>query len=150
MDPVSLIVSALALGAGAGLRESASVAVKDAYAGLKRLLTSRYHDLDLTSLERRPDSVAKRESLREDLAQAGAAEDGELLEVAQRVIVVVKEQAPEAGSATGIDLERVHAAALRIADVTAGGTGVRIRDAEFSGDIEIQGIRAGTPPPDRP
>lgn len=42
MEPVTLIIAALAAGAAKGAGESASSAVKDAYAGLKRLVASRF------------------------------------------------------------------------------------------------------------
>ena len=38
MDPVSLIVAALAAGASAALKDTATEAIKDAYNGLKSLL----------------------------------------------------------------------------------------------------------------
>lgn len=41
MDPVSLIVAALAAGAALGLKDSASAAVKDAYESLKVLVRKR-------------------------------------------------------------------------------------------------------------
>ena len=42
MDPVTLIVTALAAGAVFGLKDTASAAVKDAYAGLKALVKRRF------------------------------------------------------------------------------------------------------------
>jgi hypothetical protein len=42
MDPVTLIVTALAAGAVLGLKDAASAAVKDAYAGLKALVKKRF------------------------------------------------------------------------------------------------------------
>jgi hypothetical protein len=41
MDPVSLVVAALAAGAASGVGETASDAVRDAYAGLKELVRAR-------------------------------------------------------------------------------------------------------------
>ena len=38
MDPITLIVTALAAGAAAGMRDTASSVVKDAYTGLKALV----------------------------------------------------------------------------------------------------------------
>ena len=38
MDPITIIVTALALGAAAGLKPTAEQAVKVAYAGLKKLI----------------------------------------------------------------------------------------------------------------
>ena len=42
MDPVSLILGALAAGAGAALKDTAGQAVKDAYAGLKSLIIKKW------------------------------------------------------------------------------------------------------------
>ena len=42
MDPITLIVAALAAGAAAGLGDTASQAIKDAYAGLKGLIKRRF------------------------------------------------------------------------------------------------------------
>jgi len=148
MDPVSMTVvtSALAAGAAAGLKDTVAGAVKDAYAGLKRLLSARYAHVDVSAVEKKPDSKAKRDSLAEDLLDAGAGEDVELLEAARQVLCAVRESAPETGSAVGVDLEGLDAAAVRIQDVIANGTGVRGRDWTVTGDIEISGVRAGQPP----
>src|SRR5207253_2604035 len=43
LDPVTLITSALLGGASAGLKDTATQSVKDAYAGLKRLIHRRFH-----------------------------------------------------------------------------------------------------------
>jgi hypothetical protein len=147
MDPVTLIVSALALGASAGLQSTVATAIGDAYSALRRILRKRYRDVDLTPVERRPESAAKRDSLAEDLDVAGAGADAELLAAARHLIEQVSSHAPDAAVAVGVDLERVHAAALRIAAVESAGTGVRVRDSDFTGDVDIRDVRAG---PDRP
>jgi hypothetical protein len=41
MDPITLIVTALAAGAALGVTDTASAMVKDAYAGLKALVRKR-------------------------------------------------------------------------------------------------------------
>lgn len=150
VDPVTVIVSAVALGAAAGLKETATRAVKDAYAVLRKLISDRYQDVDVAPVEKRPDSAAKRESLEEDLAAAGAGRDGALLDAAQALITQVKAQDAAAAAAVGIDLARVEAAALRIRGVAAEGTGVQVRDGRFTGDIEISDVRSGKAPPDSP
>jgi hypothetical protein len=147
VDPVTLIVSALALGASAGLQSMASTAVSDAYSALKRIFDRRYGDIDVSPVERRPESAAKRDSVAEDLAAAGAGTDAELLAAARQLIEQVDSHVPDVARAIGVDLERVRAAALRVTDVDSAGTGVRVRDSEFGGDIDISGVRAG---PDRP
>jgi hypothetical protein len=42
MDPISLIIAALAAGAIAGVKNTAGQAVNDAYAGLKALVRRRF------------------------------------------------------------------------------------------------------------
>src|SRR4051812_35906563 len=147
VDPVSLIVSAIALGASNGVRDTVASAVRDAYDAVKRLLQQRYADVDVTAVERRPDSEPKRNSLVEDLDEAGAGADAELLEAARQLIAQVREHDPDAGRVVGIDLERVVAESLRISDVASTGAGVRVRDSQFRGDVDIQGVRSGEAPP---
>ena len=147
MDPdaVTVIVSALSAGAGAGLQDTATNAVKDAYAGLKRLITDRYR-VDVSPVENKPESQAKRDSVAEDLHYAGADEDVEVLEAAEQVIAAVAQHAPAVGPAIGVDLEKLRAsAAVRIRGITATGTGVRGRDWVVGGDVDISGVRAGQP-----
>jgi hypothetical protein len=54
MDPVTLIVAALAAGAAAGLKPTAEQAVKDAYAGVKAFILNKYPSLSLEPLEQKP------------------------------------------------------------------------------------------------
>jgi hypothetical protein len=143
MDPVTMIVSAVAMGAAAGLTDTASAVVTDAYAALKGVITGRYPGVDVAAVENKPESTPKRESLAEDLREAGADHDADLVEAARQVIAAVKADAAGVGPALGIDLEGVEAAALRIRSVTSDGTGVRVRDGTFTGDIDIGDVRAG-------
>jgi hypothetical protein len=142
MDPVTVIVSAIALGAATGLTDTAATAVRDAYAAVKRLV-ARYPQVDASAVERKPDSAAKRASLVEDLVAAGAASDADLVDAARALIAAVTTHHPLAGHAVGIDLVRVEADALRIRSVASEGTGVRVRDSRFASDIDIDTVRAG-------
>ena len=151
VDPVTLIVSALAAGASAAFKSTAESAVKDAYEGLKRLIFGRYREVDVAPVEKRPESVAKRQALAEDLEAAGASQDDELLATAQRLLETVRAHDPGAGPAIGVDLEQVQAEFLKISDVSASGTGVRVRHGTFTGGIDISGVDAGGgAAPDRP
>lgn len=150
MDPITVIVSAVALGAAAGLGDAAAAAVKDAYAALKGLITRRYQGVDVAPVEKKPESELKRGSLEEDLVAAGASADEDLLEAARTVLAQVKAHNASIGPALGIDLDRVEAAALKIKSVTSEGTGVRVREGKFTGDIEIGDVRAGRGVADRP
>lgn len=146
MEPVSIIVTAIAGGALAGLKPTAEQAVKDAYAGFKALLRRKYGSVDVTPIENKPESQVKRDSVAEDLRDAGAEQDPELLEAARALLELLKNRAPETGPAIGVDLEKVTAAALRIREVKSEGTGVRVRDSQFTGDIEIGSVNAGRRP----
>ena len=83
MDPISLIVAAVVAGAATAIKDQAAQVVKDAYGALKRLLTDRHH-VDVSALERKPESGAKQASLTEDLGDTGAAADPEVMAAARR------------------------------------------------------------------
>jgi hypothetical protein len=144
MDPTLIaITSAIATGAAAAMKDTASAAVKDAYAAVKRLIQRNYVSVDVTAVEKKPESEAKRTSLQEDLADAGAAEDTELRDLAQALTESLKNDAPDVGPAIGVDLEGVEAEFLRVHSVEAEGTGVKVRKGKFSGGIHIGSVRAG-------
>jgi hypothetical protein len=92
MDPITLIVTALAAGAVSGITDSASSAVKDAYASLKALVRKR--------LAGRPDAelvLARHEQAPETwqaplaavLGDADADRDTDLLVAAQALLRLV-------------------------------------------------------------
>jgi hypothetical protein len=143
MDPVTLIVTALAAGAAAGLKPTAEQAVKDAYAGLKAFIQSKYPSLSLEPLENKPESEVKRASTAEDFADAGANEDNELLDRAQALLEVVKQHDRPAAEAIGVDLEEVEAEYLKIQKVRSAGTGVKVRKSKFSRGIDVREVDAG-------
>jgi hypothetical protein len=144
MEPIStLLATALALGAAAGLKNTTDQAVRDAYAGLKTLIQSRYTKVNLGQLEEAPTSKARRAMIEEDLAEAGVAQDEEVLRQARDLIDLIRVHTPEAAGAIGVDLEEIKGASLRISDVIASGTGVRAKHAEMAGKIEISSVRAG-------
>ena len=147
MDSISAIAMSVALGAGviAG-KEVVGEVIKDAYATLKGLLKSRYPKVSVDHLEQAPASKARRAGVEEDLTATNAAQDAELVAAAQKLIELVQQHAPAVASAIGVDLKDIEAANLRLADIAASGTGVKVEESQFSGDIEIHGVRAGMPP----
>jgi hypothetical protein len=144
MEPVSLIVTALAAGAAAGLKPTAERIVKDAYQALKNLIKRKFGSVDVEPVEKRPDSKAKRDSLAEDLAEAGAGEDTELLSAAEKLVEVVRAHDAGAAAAVGVDLEDVKAGLIRVRHITAteGAAGVRAKRVEVGGEIDIEDVRA--------
>jgi hypothetical protein len=146
VDPISLIVVALATGAAAGLKPTAEAAIRDAYAGLKRLVADRYHGVDVSPLERQPTSEAKRRSLAEDLQETNAAGDADVLRAAKALLDLVAERDPAAATTVGVDLEDVRAAFVDIEKVRSGGVGVRGRGWKVEGGVRIKDVDAGGSP----
>ena len=143
MEPVTLIVTALAAGATSGLKDTAAAAVKDAYAAVKGLITRRYGRVELDSLERKPESQRKRDSVAEDLEDAGAGDDEELLELARRLVAAVRENDEQAGEAIGVDLKDVEAEFIRVQKITSTGTGFRGERIRTTGGIDLGEVDAG-------
>jgi hypothetical protein len=147
MEPISAIAISLALGAGATAgTEAVKAVVKDAYDKLKELIRSRYPKVSLEQLEQAPESNSRRAVVEEDLSKAGAEKDRDLATAARRLMELIQQQAPGAAAAIGVELKDVEAANLRLRDITASGGGVKLDKGKFSGDIEIQGVRAGVAP----
>jgi hypothetical protein len=100
MDPITLILTALAAGATAGLQDSASSAVKSAYAGLKALVKRHLsgHPVGETALaeyETAPEVWER--PLTVQLQAAGADRDADLVAAAQALMDLVDEAGSRAG-----------------------------------------------------
>lgn len=95
MEPVSIIMAALAAGAVAGATDVASQAIKDAYAGLKALIGKRLAgkpaaETALTEYEQ--DAETWEKPLQKSLVEAGADKDQEIVDAAQQVLQLVQPQ----------------------------------------------------------
>ncbi|MEV0299177.1 hypothetical protein [Nocardia sp. NPDC050710] len=151
MEPVMMVATAVAVGAAAGMTETTKQAVGEAYSALKRLIARRYGSVDVGGVEHKPNSEARRSVLAEDLAEAGAGADTELLVAAQTLIALVCVHEVRAGAAVGVDLERIDVGgSLRVEGIDAAGTGLRGSDLGIAGDVAIAQVRAGIPPPKDP
>jgi hypothetical protein len=100
VDPVTLIATALAAGAGTGLTDTASAAVRDAYQGLKVLVKKRFAgrrdgELILARHEEAPE--AWQPPLMAELAAAGAGGDAELVAAAQALMSLIDAAGSRAG-----------------------------------------------------
>ena len=143
MDPITIIMTALASGAAAGLKPTAEKAIKDAYEGIKKFIKKKYSKVSVDMLENDPSDVARQEVVKKDLEKVDASSDADLLRQAKVVLEAVQQYAPETASAVGVSLEDIKGASLTIDDIIASGTGVSVKKAEFEGDIKISGVRAG-------
>jgi hypothetical protein len=99
VDPVSLIVAALAAGAVAGAQNTATDAVKDAYTGLKELVRRRLSGRTSgeTALARHEDEPQQSGALEAELVAAGARDDAAMVDAAQRVMALLDPAGEQAG-----------------------------------------------------
>ncbi len=100
MDPVSVVLAALAAGATAAAKDTASQAVKDAYAGLKVLIQKRFAskpqaEIALTEYEKDEDTWKK--PLQKSLVETGADQDEMIVRQAQQVLKLVNPQQASQG-----------------------------------------------------
>ena len=144
MDPLTSIVTALALGAAAALKDVSSQVIKDTYAGLKNLIQRKYSRVSIAQLEDAPDSKIQREAVGEALQKAGADQDQELLRKVKEMMDAVDTHAPQAAAAIGVDIKDIKAASLRIADIVAHGSAsaVKAQGLNVSGSVVIESVRA--------
>lgn len=106
MEPVSLIVGALVAGAGAGVTETASQAVKDAYAGLKRLLGARFaghSSAEVALTEHESDPETWEAPLVKALTATGADRDEAIVAAAHELLGLVDPEGAAVGKYT-VDL----------------------------------------------
>jgi hypothetical protein len=143
MDPLTSIVTALAAGAAAALQSTVEQVVKDSYAALKGLIQRKYAQVNVDQLEANPSSKSRRGVVEEDLKAAGADQDAEVLQHTQVLLETIQRHAPEAAAAIGVDLKDIEGASLAIRRVISTGTGVKVEQGKFSGDITIEDVRAG-------
>jgi len=123
MDPVTLILNALVAGVAAGAKDTASMAISDAYAGLKAklktLLANRKDgQLVLARYEESPQTWEV--PLSAELAAAGADEDEGLVRAAQAVLSVADEPGWRAGKYT-----------IQV----SGGQGVQVGDRNIQHNV---------------
>lgn len=131
MDPVSLIVAALAAGALAGAQNTATEAVKDAYAGLKALVRRAFAkqpagEVVLARHEEKPEQYEK--ALEAELIEADAGRDESVVAAAERLMALLDPPGTQAGK--------------YIVDVR-GGQGVQVGD----GNVQTNTFQAPPAPP---
>src|SRR4051794_4977791 len=142
MDPVDLLVSTLALGAAAALKETAGDAVRYAYKGLKDLIVKKFGSQPaVDALERTPASEKKRKAAAEDLA--AAAKDKEVVRAADELAKVVRRDDPKVSEVVGVSIDAVVAKFLDIDTVKSSGSGVLVNDSKFEEGVTVKNVVAG-------
>jgi hypothetical protein len=103
MDPVTLIVAALAAGAASGASETATTAIRDAYQGLKRLVSARFasrNSAEVALAEHETDPDTWEAPLARELHTTGADGDPAVIEAAQRLLTLLDSDGARAGKYT--------------------------------------------------
>lgn len=156
MEPVTLIATAVALGALEGARETTKRAVSDAYLAIRNLLAKKYAAVgpEVSVLVKKPSDKARRELLAEELENAGAGDDQQLKELAQELLAAIEAGDSDAPNTVGVVLRRASAGGdIEVTDITVdGGSGVVAEDVRAAGSMRIQGVTARAPqePPHPP
>lgn len=92
MEPVTLIVSALAAGALKGVGESASAAVKDAYAALRAAVRAKFAgrpSAELVLVEHENDPDIYERPLAKQVVQVGIDQDPRIVQLAQNLMALM-------------------------------------------------------------
>jgi hypothetical protein len=103
LEPVELIVAALAAGAAGGAENVASSAVKDAYQELKRLVAARFAGRKTAKAalaNHETDPEAGRAPLERALTDRGAAADAEVIDAARRLLAMLSGSSSAGGKYT--------------------------------------------------
>jgi hypothetical protein len=134
MDPfIVSLVGALAAGAVAAAKDTATKAIKDAYSGIRQYIKDRYAAVQLEGLDKEPDSKGQQLVVQEKLEKAGADKDPELPKLLKEFVEALRSGAPDAGKTVGVDLENIQAA-----------IDVQIRRVGGEGPVKIKDIGAGS------
>jgi hypothetical protein len=139
MTPYELFVQILA--SGAAQREQSADLTK-AYSALRGHLTQHYPDLDLTPLEKRPDSASKRASLVEDMKETAVASDQTLLTLAIQLVAALVAHPSSADQPVAVELEEVRAELIRLANIRSSGKATRLKRARAC-QLTIDDAQAG-------
>lgn len=99
MEPISIIITALAAGASAGAKDTTAKVVQDTYHVLKNLIKDKFvaqgkpdDSTILEQHEKKLDSKAFKELLKEELINIGVDKDEIILKTAQEIL---KEEKPQ-------------------------------------------------------
>lgn len=93
MDPINLIITALLTGAASAAKDTASTAIKDAYASLKTLVRRRFEgkaaaQAALAESEKKPE--AWKAPLEDALKETNADNDAAILESARYLLQIIQ------------------------------------------------------------
>lgn len=143
MDPVTMIVSALVMGMTAGAPSVGAQAIKDTYTGLKTLIIRKFGtkpDVQkaVEDLEKKPESAGRKATAEEELKEAGAGDDAEIVAAAQTLMKALKEHGVAGAQNYNAHAEGGSAIGQGKNNVIATGGSV-INKGKVEGDINTSG-----------
>jgi hypothetical protein len=145
MEPITMIVTAIATGAAAIMKPTAEQIVKDAYTELKAIIQRKYQQVSVATIENNPASKERQNILTEDLKATQADKDEEVLQQAQSLLKIIEQQSPQVAEEVGLRIEDVKVgASLKIREIIAQrGIGAEIKRTEITQDLEIGKVQTG-------
>jgi len=147
MNPINLIADTLIAAAAHSQQQTLAPSATEHYHQLVDLLADR--QIELARVQKKPDSPGGHASLLEDLTDANADQDADLLAATLTLLATLRDQAPaestsaEQNQSIGIDIDNVVAANANIFDVVSDDLAVRIRNSEFLGTVHVGQVVAG-------
>ena len=125
MDPISAIVAAVVAGAVEAARPTAAQAVKDAYDAVKALIIRKFSKSSkpLEAVDEKPESKPRQEALKEELTDAGAQSDQDLLAAVELLTATLQQHAPQS--------------VAHFASTVTGG--ISLQGGTFGGPVNVAG-----------
>jgi hypothetical protein len=148
MDPITLIVTALATGAAAAAKDVGGDAVKTAFNGLKNFIAQRFGGKPdvveaVTKVEQNPESNGRKESLKEELQAVGADKDQELLAKVQEFVKLLEAKGVSVSQAIGAATATASQGGTAVGAIQVGGNAGAMNigntTTERSGGVDIKG-----------
>ena len=144
MDIASAILTAIVAGATASAKDTASQAIKDAYAGLRRLLVDVYKLTTVKSLDLDPKSSKARSEVIEEVSKSAVLSDKRILESLQSLTAALENESPARLADWDINLGNIVSARNVLIEKFEAEGSIDIGDIEAkSGDVILRDLRAG-------
>jgi len=149
VEPISIIVGALVVGAAAAAKNVGGKVVQDAYTGLKRLIADRYkRSRAVAALEREPSSIKQKEALEKALAKTKAGKDAEVVQLAKALAQALEKESQAALSTVGIQIDDLKAMNARFGDIDVAGSGIvaaSLKNVDLMGNLRVGNVRVRNP-----
>jgi hypothetical protein len=142
MDPLTTLITALVAGATSELQKTAKQVVKKSYQNIKDLIKKKYN-IKIEILESDPSSEDLHTYMKKNIKKTGADKDKELIQNAEDLLDIIKENDPQTFDAVGIRFGYVSGRKMEINKISAKGKraiGVDVERATITEDIVIKDV----------